>query len=169
MRGVRRASRVVLLNGAGEVFLLHARDLHDDSRRWWLTCGGGAEMGETPEQTAARELAEETGLVCEPGELLGPLATRRAVMEFSERTLHQDEVFFGLQCEDEIDLADAVWTEVEKASIVGARWWTRDELRATSATVHPPRLIELMDLVLAGTAPDTPLDLDRDPDARMIP
>lgn len=157
---VRTAARVVLLNAAGEVFLLHARDLHDDSRRWWLTCGGGAEMGETPQQTAARELAEETGLVCEPGELLGPLATRRAVMEFTERTLHQDEVFFGLVSEDEFDLADAVWTEVEKRSIVGARWWSQDELRRTTATVYPPRLIELMDLVRSGTAPVEPLVLD---------
>nr|WP_282599204.1 NUDIX domain-containing protein [Brevibacterium sp. R8603A2] len=149
-----------MLNAAGEVFLLHARDLHDDSRRWWLTCGGGAEMGETPQQTAARELAEETGLVCEPAELLGPLATRRAVMEFTERTLHQDEVFFGLVSEDEFDLADAVWTEVEKRSIVGGRWWSQDELRRTTATVYPPRLTELMDLVRSGTAPAVPLVLD---------
>ena len=157
---IRTAARVVLLNAAGEVFLLHARDLHDDSRRWWLTCGGGAEMGETPQQTAARELAEETGLVCEPAELLGPLATRRAVMEFTERTLHQDEVFFGLVSEDEFDLADAVWTEVEKRSIVGGRWWSQDELRRTTATVYPPRLTELMDLVCSGTAPAVPLVLD---------
>lgn len=157
---IRTAARVVLLNAAGEVFLLHARDLHDDSRRWWLTCGGGAEMGETPQQTAARELAEETGLVCEPAELLGPLATRRAVMEFTERTLHQDEVFFGLVSEDEFDLADAVWTEVEKRSIVGGRWWSQDELRRTTATVYPSRLTELMDLVRSGTAPVEPLVLD---------
>lgn len=157
---IRTAARVVLLNAAGEVFLLHARDLHDDSRRWWLTCGGGAEMGETPQQTAARELAEETGLVCEPAELLGPLATRRAVMEFTEHTLHQDEVFFGLVSEDEFDLADAVWTEVEKRSIVGGRWWSQDELRRTTATVYPPRLTELMDLVRSGTAPAVPLVLD---------
>ena len=157
---IRTAARVVLLNAAGEVFLLHARDLHDDSRRWWLTCGGGAEMGETPQQTAARELAEETGLVCEPAELLGPLATRRAVMEFTERTLHQDEVFFGLVSEDEFDLADAVWTEVEKRSIVGGRWWSQDELRRTTATVYPSRLTELMDLVCSGTAPAVPLVLD---------
>ncbi|QCP05914.1 NUDIX hydrolase [Brevibacterium sp. CS2] len=157
---IRTAARVVLLNAAGEVFLLHARDLHDDSRRWWLTCGGGAEMGETPQQTAARELAEETGLVCEPAELLGPLATRRAVIEFTERTLHQDEVFFGLVSEDEFDLADAVWTEVEKRSIVGGRWWSQDELRRTTATVYPSRLTELMDLVRSGTAPAVPLVLD---------
>lgn len=157
---MRIAARVVLLNGAGEVFLLQARDLGDDAHRWWLTCGGGAELGETPQQTAARELAEETGLVCEPHELLGPLATRRAVMEFSERTLHQDEVYFGLLCEDEFDLADAVWTEVEKQSIIAARWWSREELLSTSDTIYPPGLVDLMELVWSGTVPDVPLRLE---------
>lgn len=157
---IRTAARVVLLNGSGEVFLLHAKDLHDESRHWWLTCGGGAELGETPQQTAARELAEETGLVCEPDELLGPLATRRAVMEFTEKTLHQDEVYFGLVSEDEFDLADAVWTEVEKRSIVEGRWWSKDDLLATDDTVYPRCLPLLMDLVWSGRVPETPLELD---------
>lgn len=156
---VRTAARVVLLNGAGEVFLLQARDLNDDSRRWWLTCGGGAELGETPQQTAARELAEETGLVCEPHELLGPLAVRRWVMEFSEKTLHQDEVYFGLLWEDEFDLADAVWTDVEKRAIVEGRWWSKEELAATADIVYPPGLADLMDLVWTGTVPEAPLTL----------
>lgn len=157
---VRTAARVVLLNGAGEVFLLRAKDLGDESRHWWLTCGGGAEMGETPQQTAARELAEETGLVCEPDELLGPLATRRAVMEFAEKTLDQYEVYFGLVSEDDFDLADAVWTEVEKKSIVEARWWSREELLTTQDTVYPNGLVDLMELVLEGRVPQSPLSLD---------
>ena len=69
-------------------------------------------------------------------------------------------MFFGLVSEDEFDLADAVWTEVEKRSIVGGRWWSQDELRRTTATVYPPRLTELMDLVRSGTAPAVPLVLD---------
>ena len=37
----------------------------------WATHGGGIELGESAEQTAARELYEETGLVAESLELLG--------------------------------------------------------------------------------------------------
>ena len=98
--------------------------------------------------------------MCEPDELLGPLATRRAVMEFTERTLHQDEVYFGLVSEDELDLADAVWTEVEKRSIVEGRWWTKEELLATSDTFYPRCLPVLMDLVRAGEVPETPIELE---------
>ena len=92
---VRTAARVVLLNAEDEVFMLQCRDLGDDSRRYWFTVGGGAELGETSKQTAARELAEETGIECDPSELLGPLATRRVSIQFSTGVLVQDEVYFG--------------------------------------------------------------------------
>lgn len=157
---VRVAARVVLMNSRGEVFMLNAKDLGDPSRTWWMTCGGGEQMGELPAQTAARELAEETGIECEPSELVGPLAKRRAVMEFSNHTLHQDEVFFGLIDDSVIDFEEAVWTDVEKASIVGAKWWSREELECTTEKFYPRQLAQLMDLVITGTVPETPLVLE---------
>ena len=157
---VRCAARVVLMNTQGAVFLLKAKDLGDSSKTWWMTCGGGEEMGELPAQTAARELAEETGIECEPTDLVGPLAHRHAVMEFTSHTLHQDEVFFGLVEDSNVDLEEALWTDVEKDSIVGAKWWTREELETTSETVYPRQLVELMDIVSSGTVPETPLVLD---------
>ena len=157
---VRCAARVVLMNTQGAVFMLKAKDLGDSSKTWWMTCGGGEEMGELPAQTAARELAEETGIECEPTELVGPLAHRRAVMEFTSHTLHQDEVFFGLVDDSDVDLEEALWTDVEKASFVGAKWWTREELEATSETFYPRQLVDLMDLVSSGQVPESPLVLD---------
>ena len=157
---VRCAARVVLMNTQGAVFLLKAKDLGDSSKTWWMTCGGGEEMGELPAQTAARELAEETGIECEPTDLVGPLAHRHAVMEFTSHTLHQDEVFFGLVEDSNVDFEEALWTDVEKDSIVGAKWWTREELETTSETVYPRQLVELMDIVSSGTVPETPLVLD---------
>ena len=157
---VRYAARVVLMNTQGSVFMLKAKDLGDSSKTWWMTCGGGEEMGELPAQTAARELAEETGIECEPTELVGPLAHRHAVMEFTSHTLHQDEVFFGLVHDSDVDLEEALWTDVEKASIVGAKWWTREELETTSETFYPRQLVDLMDLVSSGQVPESPLVLD---------
>jgi 8-oxo-dGTP pyrophosphatase MutT (NUDIX family) len=57
---------VIVVDPAGHV-LLQLRDDKSDipfPNHWGIT-GGGREKGETPEQTARRELAEETGLVLE--------------------------------------------------------------------------------------------------------
>src|SRR5699024_6670900 len=87
----RKASRVVLLKERDEVLLIRAQDLLAPSHQWWMTGGGGSELGESAAQTAARELAEETGIECEPHELIGPLATRDEVFEFTEKSLRQLE------------------------------------------------------------------------------
>lgn len=59
-----RASAVVVVQAPGGEVLLLRRGL---TAPWcpgqWNFAGGHAEFGETPEQTARRELREETGLV----------------------------------------------------------------------------------------------------------
>ena len=56
---------VLLLNEHAQVLLCHVT-----GRRWWDVPKGLQEPGETPRETALRELSEETGLVLEPHELL---------------------------------------------------------------------------------------------------
>jgi len=68
MRGapvVLVAAGVALMNGAGEVLLL---ERHDGE---WDLPGGHLEPGESLEETAARELMEETGFTVGTLELLG--------------------------------------------------------------------------------------------------
>lgn len=57
----RPAVRVICFDADGRVLLMNWRDPHDGSRLWEPP-GGGIEKGETPLETARRELAEETGL-----------------------------------------------------------------------------------------------------------
>ncbi len=40
------------------------------------------------------------------------------------------------------------WTEVEKATIVGHRWWTLDELRNTAEVVYPEDLADRLAALL---------------------
>ena len=156
----RKASRVVLLNERDEVLLIRAQDLLTPSHQWWMTCGGGSELGESAAQTAARELAEETGIECEPHELIGPLATRDEVFEFTEKSLRQVETYSAFRTAEDIELEDAVWTDIEKRSLLEFRWWTREELLATTETIYPKNLLGLIDLATAGSVPDVPLVID---------
>lgn len=57
----------VILDGEGRVLLVH----HTYGRLNWELPGGGAEPGEAPDETARRELLEETGLRAELDRLTG--------------------------------------------------------------------------------------------------
>ena len=59
----RRAIRVAVLDTDGRILLMQDSDpLLEPPRRWWITPGGGVEVGESDPQTAVRELAEEADL-----------------------------------------------------------------------------------------------------------
>lgn len=57
------------VTGAGEVILL--RRGIEPGRGWWAQPGGFLEVDETVTEAAIRETLEETGLVVEPGEIIG--------------------------------------------------------------------------------------------------
>lgn len=59
-------SSVIINNSAGEVLMLHRTD--NDT---WCFPGGAVELGEKVEETAAREVFEETGLIVESLNLFG--------------------------------------------------------------------------------------------------
>ena len=60
---VRRAARVVLLDRENRVLLMHFREPNvAPPNVFWATPGGALDDGESWEQAALRELAEETGI-----------------------------------------------------------------------------------------------------------
>ena len=58
----RRASRVLLMGPEQQLLLFLARDSSRPGHHWWVTPGGGLQIGESFEEAASRELHEETGL-----------------------------------------------------------------------------------------------------------
>lgn len=65
------AAGVALMNGEGEILLLKGHD------GVWDLPGGHMEIGESLEETASRELLEETGLTVDALDLLGIASGRR--------------------------------------------------------------------------------------------
>src|SRR5262249_56829546 len=62
----------VLLEQDGSVLLVRRRG--DPGAGWWCLPAGFMEAGETPQQTALRELEEETGVIAQLTGLLGVYA-----------------------------------------------------------------------------------------------
>jgi 8-oxo-dGTP pyrophosphatase MutT (NUDIX family) len=146
----RKTARVLLIDPHERVLLFHDSDPGlPGSPRFWITPGGGIDAGETVEQAALREVAEETGLILEPSELLGPIAHRTVVHGYSDKIVEQDETYFVVRVDAfEVDVAGH--TIDEQFTFVGHRWWASDELRATDARVWPTALADLID---AATEP----------------
>ena len=141
----RRAARVLLLDADGRVLLFRGGDPAEPERgTWWLTPGGGLDEGETPEQGAARELFEETGLRLPADDLEGPVLLREVEFDFERVRYAQSEQFF-LARVDAHEVDTRGFTDLEARSVFEHRWWTRDALRQTPDTVYPEGLVELLD------------------------
>ena len=139
---VRDVARVILLDLDDHVLLLHGFDPADSATgQWWFTPGGGVEAGETLETAALRELWEETGLsipsvVPLPGE-------RNAEFDFDGRMWRQRERYFAARV-PRFALDGSGWTDMERRSLLGARWWSIEELGVTAEQLFPDNLLELV-------------------------
>ena len=140
----REAVRVILLDEADRVLLI---EMHDPARPdlgwYWLTPGGGREVGESVTDCAVREVLEETGLRLVP-EALGPVVHDEVTeYGFEGSRVRQHQVFF-LHRVEEFDIDTRGWEAAEVRSQRTVRWWTPEELTRTSEAVYPVKLLELI-------------------------
>lgn len=141
-----QAARVVLLDDDDRVLLLEAVDPAAPEVRFWLTPGGGIEPGETAEQAARRELREETGC---PSAVFGPQVwSDVAEFDFLGERVRQHQRYFAARVPS-WEIRDTTREAVEQASILGYRWWTRDELHATDQEFYPRELPDLLSRLTA--------------------
>jgi ADP-ribose pyrophosphatase YjhB (NUDIX family) len=151
----RPAARVLLVDPTGRVLLL--RFLSDETGyAWWATPGGGLVDGESHEEAARREIFEETGLA-DCG--LGPCVwVREHVFPWKGRRYRQQERFFLARVEAFEPRGDHCTTE-EVELLQEHRWWTVDEIEASSDLFAPRRLGGLLRQLLAQGPPPAPVDV----------
>jgi 8-oxo-dGTP pyrophosphatase MutT (NUDIX family) len=145
----RRAARVLLVDAAQRVLLLHGTDPARPDHWYWFTVGGGLDAGESPAEGAARELFEETGLRLTPEAVGEPVHRDITEFPFDGLWYRQEQDFFLVRVDSwEVDFAGH--NEIERASVDGYRWWAVEELRATGERFYPPDLADVLGRLLGA-------------------
>jgi hypothetical protein len=89
---------------------------------------------------------EETGIVLDPGQLLGPVFTRSAIFDFFAEHCRQDEILYLARVPASAfgTVDRAGWTDLELDVIDELRWWSLDDLERVDLEVFPDRLVDLV-------------------------
>lgn len=145
---VRRAARVLVLD-EGRVLLFRCRSSTRPGMFSWLTPGGGLEGAEDLRSGAARELAEETGLVVAPAEFVGPVFEEDIEYPTQAGPQRQHQHYLVLH-QPMFEVDRSAQTEWEREFMTEARWWSSAELRVATETFYPPNLAELIDQFAAA-------------------
>lgn len=151
----RPAARVLLLDTEDRVLLFSGVD--PAGARWWFPPGGGCEAGETAEETAHRELFEETGL--RGVRLMCELGHRRGIASWEGATYDCQERWFLARVEPFTpDIGG--FTEQEKRLVSAPRWWTVAELERTEDRLVPRSLAALVRDLLQNGPPAHPVEIE---------
>jgi 8-oxo-dGTP pyrophosphatase MutT (NUDIX family) len=155
----RSCVRVVLQDRGGRILLFRARLASRSSQDWWELPGGGIEPGESYQQTAVREIAEETGLAISPDQV-GPPRWRRT-STWTGRGIRrlQHEVVVQVRLDaDRPAISDGGRTPDEREEYIDARWWEVADVLASSERFYPGLLPELLPAFLAGAELTEPFE-----------
>lgn len=129
----RIAAYGILLDEEGRLLLARAAPSLNLAGRWFLP-GGGVQHGESPVESLAREIEEESGLKVVVGPLLDVLSDVRTLPD--ETSLHTVRVIYRV---DE-------WTGMLRPEVGGttddARWFTRDELGQLPLAFYVQHVVE---------------------------
>ncbi|WP_433513244.1 NUDIX hydrolase [Nonomuraea sp. CA-143628] len=140
----RFTARALPIDEQGRVLLLHGFDPARPDEPFWFTIGGAAEDGETLQEAALRELHEEVGIRAGADRLTGPYGTSTIEFFFAEYVITQDQTFFAVRVAEGTDISYEHMEEIEKATTLGHRWWSPEELDATDEVFFPEDLATIL-------------------------
>jgi 8-oxo-dGTP pyrophosphatase MutT (NUDIX family) len=156
----RTAARLVVLDTAGRVLLLHVQDLSQPQPgTLWELPGGGMEAGETFSEAALRELREETGIEVGPEDIGRPRWRRQVEYVYRGECRHQRELIALVRVsEAALRIDDSLRVGNEREDVLGASWWSMEQITASSELFYPLSLPTVLPRFLAGESIEEPLE-----------
>jgi 8-oxo-dGTP pyrophosphatase MutT (NUDIX family) len=157
----RWAARLVVIDAADRILLLHVQDLSNPQfGRAWELPGGGMEADETFVDAATRELREETGLEIRPECVEAPRWRRQIEYVYRGVCRHQRELVALVRIsESSPSTYDSLRVGAEKEDVIEARWWSIEQIMASSERLYPRSLPTLLPRFLAGESLEEPLEI----------
>ena len=138
----RLSSRILLFDRDGNLLMLLTTGGNGNAR--WLTPGGGVDPRESHADAATRELFEETGL--SGVTLAGPVFSLDFDATYGAKDHDTGHAEYYTAIVDRFELSEAGWTEDEKVDVLDHKWWSLDEIIATSEPFEPDNLADLVRL-----------------------
>lgn len=144
----RVAARVLPVNERGEVLLLQGQDPARPGDLHWVSIGGGIDPEETLTAAALRELHEETGIVADEDDLLGPVHRGSHAFSWDGQDYVNDSTFFALALDSTAEIHFDGLEHAEIGNLFQAAWWTPEALRIDGRGTSP----DLPDIMAAAIA-----------------
>ncbi|AEV83482.1 NUDIX hydrolase [Actinoplanes sp. SE50] len=146
----RPAVRVLCFDADGRILLMHWQDPLSGVRLWEPP-GGGIDPGETPLETARRELTEETGL--DPDRILPEhVDVDRDTVWKGRRFVGAEQFFAAFYPDASPAVSRAGLLPYEQADLLGHAWIHPDDLGSLPDRLEPPALAAIAARMVSGPA-----------------
>lgn len=162
----RHAIRILLLNQQQQLLLMCANDAStrplqgQPPGRYWFTTGGQIEKGESVQSCALRELFEETGLK-ETEITLGPVVWTALydLILLGQQTRMHEQFIVAHTTKSDVKMTNP--TDVEVQMVEQLAWFDLQAIRESHDVIYPLGLDTLLEPILAGHYPETPIDISQ--------
>lgn len=152
---LREAARAIIIDGSHRIVMV--KYIFPSGEIRWGTPGGGLDPGESHEDGVRREVREELGLTEFE---IGPHVWNRVHM-FPMISGHdgQRERYFLVEVDHFTPEPEIGWEQMNAEFVHDVRWWTLDEIDASTEQFVPVGLTGWVRALLRDGPPPEPIDV----------